>query len=55
MRDFRLMFAGIVAGGFWARFFIAPLTIPTYLLVCAVVYALIELVAYLSKHLRWTR
>lgn len=53
MRDFRLLFAGIVSGGFWSRLFAVPDTLGPYLVVCALVWAAVELVAYLARHVRW--
>lgn len=54
VRDFRLTYAGVVSGGFWARVIYDIGNIPRYLLVCAAVYGAVELVAYLRRHLRWT-
>lgn len=53
MRDLRLMAVCFVSGGFWARLFTAPDTLGPYLVVCALVWAAVELAVYLARHVRW--
>lgn len=55
MRDMRLMMAGVVMGGFSARFFVAPDTLAAYAVACATVWGAVEVLAWLTRHLRWQR
>lgn len=53
MRDIRLMGIGSITGGWLSRLFVAPSTLLAYSIAAVLVWGLVELAAYLSRHMRW--
>lgn len=53
MREARFVALGVLSGGFWARFFTAPDTLIAYVIAWVTVWGLVEVVAWLGRHLRW--
>lgn len=53
MRDIRLMGFGSISGGWMSRLFVAPETLLGYTVASVTIWGLVELVAYLARHLRW--